>query len=72
MFELELAASITHPGIVCARDMFMVWVSPKELLGSTNCVDFDDPEEERLLLVQEMDFIDGDTVADMLQEVGWT
>lgn len=64
-----MSVKISHPGIVCARGMFVVWIRPCNLLGPEHCGDFDSPDKKCLMLVQEMDFIEGGTLKDMLETV---
>jgi hypothetical protein len=68
-YELEMSSKITHPGIVCARDMFVAWIRPHDLLGPEHSKDFPSSDKRCLLLVQEMDFIKGETLKDMWERV---
>ena len=67
-YELEVAARNQHPGIVGAHDMFVVWIRPEDLLGSQHSRDFKAPGKKCLLLVQEMDLIEGGTTLQVMME----
>ena len=68
-YELEMSSKISHPGIMCARSMFVVWTRPRDLLGPEHCEDFASPDKKCLLLVQEMDYIKGRTLEGRLDAV---
>ena len=57
------------PGIVTSQSTYAVWTAPLELLGTTHGSLFANMDQPRLLLVQEMPFIAGTTVRNMVKKV---
>lgn len=57
------------PGIVTSQSTYAVWAAPLELLGSTHGSMFANMEQPRLLLVQEMPFIAGTNVRNLVKKV---
>ena len=67
--ELEIAANISHPSLVCTRESFVVWICPKDLLGPEHSENFQAPGKNCLLLVQEMEYIAGRTLDKISSQV---
>ena len=68
-FELEISSRNKHPRIICAHNMFVVWIRPRDLLGPEHSEDFASPDEKCLLLVQEMDYVTGRSLESRLELV---